>query len=218
MLDFLDAVSALILLSAFLLMVGKRVISYIRFFRLQSLLIAVGAGVMGVVSLRTTGRFDLLLVCAIIIAIKVIYIPNFLKKVYSRGEHTVEKDFFLNIPLLTLISCGIVLFVYFIVNQVQLLTADEINTQVVISISVVLMGTFFMITRKNAIDQIIGFLTIENGLFVTALFATHGMPFIIDLGIFVDLLTGVLVMGLMTFKINENFDSTNVNKLKNLRG
>lgn len=218
MLDFLDAVSALILLSAFLLMVGKRVISYIRFFRLQSLLIAVGAGVMGVVSLRTTGRFDLLLVCAIIIALKVIYIPNFLKKVYSRVEHTVEKDFFLNIPLLTLISCGIVLFVYFIVNQVQLLAADEINTQVVISISVVLMGTFFMITRKNAIDQIIGFLTIENGLFVTALFATHGMPFIIDLGIFVDLLTGVLVMGLMTFKINENFDSTNVNKLKNLRG
>lgn len=218
MIDFLDAVSALILLSAFLLMVGKRVISYIRFFRLQSLLIAVGAGVMGVVSLRTTGRFDLLLVCAIIVALKVIYIPNFLKKVYSRVDHTVEKDFFLNIPLLTLISCGIVLFVYFIVNQVQLLAADEINTQVVISISVVLMGTFFMITRKNAIDQIIGFLTIENGLFVTALFATHGMPFIIDLGIFVDLLTGVLVMGLMTFKINENFDSTNVNKLKNLRG
>lgn len=218
MIDFLDAVSALILLSAFLLMVGKRVISYIRFFRLQSLLIAVGAGVMGVVSLRATGRFDLLLVCAIIVALKVIYIPNFLKKVYSRVEHTVEKDFFLNIPLLTLISCGIVLFVYFIVNQVQLLAADEINTQVVISISVVLMGTFFMITRKNAIDQIIGFLTIENGLFVTALFATHGMPFIIDLGIFVDLLTGVLVMGLMTFKINENFDSTNVNKLKNLRG
>ena len=75
-----------------------------------------------------------------------------------------------------------------------------------------------MITRKHAIDQIIGFLTIENGLFVTALFATHGMPFIIDLGIFVDLLTGVLVMGLMAFKINENFDSTNINKLKNLRG
>ena len=218
MTDFLDAVSALILLSTFLLMVGKRVVSYIRFFRLQSLLIAVGAGVMGFVSLRSTGRFDLLLVCAIIVALKVIYIPNFLKKVYGGVEHPVEKDFFLNIPLLTLISCGIVLFVYFIVNQVQMLAADDINTQVVISISVVLMGTFFMITRKNAIDQIIGFLTIENGLFVTALFATHGMPFIIDLGIFVDLLTGVLVMGLMTFKINENFDSTNVNKLKNLRG
>ena len=130
----------------------------------------------------------------------------------------MEKDFFLNIPLLTIISCGIVLFVYFIVSNIALLSADEINTQVIISISVVLMGTFFMITRKNAIDQIIGFLTIENGLFVTALFATHGMPFIIDLGIFVDLLTGVLVMGLMTFKINENFDSTNINKLKNLRG
>lgn len=218
MIDFLDAVSVLILLSAFLLMVGKRVTSYIRFFRLQSLLIAVGAGVMGFATLQSTGRFDLLLVCAIIIALKVIYIPKFLKNVYGQVEHNVEKDFFLNIPLLTIISCGIVLFVYFIVSNIALLSADEINTQVIISISVVLMGTFFMITRKNAIDQIIGFLTIENGLFVTALFATHGMPFIIDLGIFVDLLTGVLVMGLMTFKINENFDSTNINKLKNLRG
>ncbi len=218
MANFLDAVSALILLSAFLLMAGKRVSSYIRMFRLQSFLIALGAGVMGFATLGATGRFDLLIVCAIILALKVIVIPKFLKRVYSRVEHNVEKDFFLNIPLLVLISCGIVIFVYFIVNHIAVLSDTEINTRVVISISVVLMGTFFMITRKHAIDQIIGFLTIENGLFVTALFATHGMPFIIDLGIFVDLLTGVLVMGLMTFKINENFDSTNINKLKNLRG
>lgn len=218
MTEFLNTISVLILLSTFLLMAGKRVLTYINVFRFQSLLIALGAGVMGVSALETQGHFELLIVCAIILVLKVYYIPNFLKKVYNKVDHNVEKDFFFNIPLLTIISCGIVLFVYFIVNNMEMFADTSIKTQVVISISVVLMGTFFMITRKNAIDQIIGFLTIENGLFVTALFATHGMPLIIDLGIFVDVLTGVLVMGLMTFKINENFDSTNINKLKNLRG
>lgn len=218
MTEFLNTVSVLILLSTFLLIAGKRVLSYINVFRFQSLLIALGAGVMGIVALETQGHIELLIVCAIILVLKVYYIPGFLKRVYRKVDHNVEKDFFLNIPLLTIIGCGIVLFVYFIVNNIEMLANSSIKTQVVISISVVLMGTFFMITRKNAIDQIIGFLTIENGLFVTALFATHGMPLIIDLGIFIDVLTGVLVMGLMTFKINENFDSTNINKLKNLRG
>ena len=75
-----------------------------------------------------------------------------------------------------------------------------------------------MISRKKAIGQIIGFLVIENGLFITALFATQGMPFIIDMGIFVDLLSGVMIMGIMVFRINEKFDSISIDKLNNLRG
>jgi len=64
----------------------------------------------------------------------------------------------------------------------------------------------------------VGFLVIENGLFITAMFSTHGMPFIVDMGIFIDLITAVMVMGIMVLNINEKFDSTDINKLKNLRG
>ena len=75
-----------------------------------------------------------------------------------------------------------------------------------------------MICRKKAIGQIVGFLVIENGLFVTAMFSTNGMPFIVDMGIFIDIITAVLIMGIIVFKINDKFDSIEINKLKNLRG
>ncbi len=92
------------------------------------------------------------------------------------------------------------------------------NMQVVNSISVILIGLFFMISRKMALGQIIGFLEIENGLFITAMFATEGMPLIVDMGIFIDLITAVLVMGVMVFRINEEFDSIDIQKLNNLKG
>ena len=50
------------------------------------------------------------------------------------------------------------------------------------------------------------------------MFATQGMPFIVDMGMFVDLLSAVMILGIMVFKINEKFDSIDINKLKNLRG
>ncbi|MGI6684500.1 MAG: hydrogenase [Bacillota bacterium] len=216
--NYLDTLSVLILLSSFVLVANKRITSYIRTFRFQSLLIAIGAGMMGLESFFKEGHFDLLLVCLIMIILKVIYIPNLLHKTYDKVEHKVEKDFFFNIPILIFICCLLVVFSYYSVSAIDGIHFGSVNMQIVNLVSVVLIGIVFMITRKKAIGQIVGFLVIENGLFVTAMSATNGMPFIVDLGIFIDLLTGVLVMGLMVFKINEKFDSIDINKLKNLRG
>lgn len=218
MTNYLDALSVLILFSSFILISNKRIKSYIRTFRLQSLLIALGAGIMGMESFLADGHFDILIVFVIMIALKVIYIPNLLDKTYAHVAYKVEKDFFLNIPILIFICCLLVLFSYFSVAHIDGINTGTVHMQVVNLVSVVLIGLFFMITRKKAIGQIVGFLVIENGLFVTAMFSTQGMPFIVDLGIFIDLLTAVLIMGLMVFKINEKFDSIDINKLKNLRG
>jgi len=75
-----------------------------------------------------------------------------------------------------------------------------------------------MISRKKALGQMIGFLVIENGIFVTAIFSTNGMPFIVDIGVFIDMITAILIMGIMVVQINEKFESININKLKNLKG
>jgi hydrogenase-4 component E len=199
-------------------MANKRIKSYIRTFRLQSALIALTAGIMGVRNAIGEGHYDLLVVCAIIIALKVVYIPNLLHKTFSGVEYKVEKDFYFNIPLLILICCGLVVFSYFAVSRVAGISEGDINSAVVNSVSVVLIGLFFMICRKKAIGQIVGFLVIENGLFVTAMFSTNGMPFIVDMGIFIDIITAVLIMGIIVFRINDKFDSIDINKLKNLRG
>lgn len=216
--DFLNTLSTLILLSSVLLMANKRAKSYIKTFRLQSVLIALAAGIMGAKSLLQGGQIDLLVVCLITLILKVFYIPNILNRTEAKVEHKVEKDFILNIPILVIICCALIVFTYLSISNIEGLNDGYVNMKLVNSISIILIGLFFMISRKKAIGQIIGFLVIENGLFVTAMFVTDGMPFVVDMGIFIDLITAVLLMGIMVFKINDKFESINIDKLRNLKG
>ncbi|MGC7871288.1 hydrogenase [Desulfosporosinus sp. SYSU MS00001] len=216
--NLLETLSVLILLSSFVLMANKRINSYIKTFRIQSFLIALAAGIMGLQSLMSEGRWDFLVVCLLIMILKVLYIPSMLNKTYKNVSYKVEKDFILNIPILVLLCCGLVVFSYFTLSGVDGISQDVLNMQLVNSVSVIWIGLLFMISRKKAIGQIIGFLVIENGLYITAMYSTQGMPFIVDLGIFIDLLTFVLIMGVMTFRINEKFDSIDTDQLNNLKG
>ena len=216
--NYFDILSVLILLSSFVLVSHKRINAYIKTFRLQSALIALTAGILGAETAVREGKYDILIVCVIIVALKVVLIPRLLHRTYRNVEYRVEKDFYLNIPILVLICCALVVFSYFSVSNIGTLSGGHINLQVVNSFSVILIGFFFMISRKKAIGQMIGYLVIENGIFVTAMFSTQGMPFIVDVGIFIDMVTAVLIMGIMVIQINEKFESINVNKLRNLKG
>lgn len=216
--DFIDALSILILLTSLVLIANKRANSYIRTFRVQSALIALATAVLGIKSIVEDGRVDVIIVCMIIIVLKVIFIPNYLGKTRANVLYTVERDYRFNIPVSIIICCGFVVFSYFSVSAIDGLNTGEMMIHLVNAVSVILIGLFFMISRKNAIGQIIGFLIIENGLFVTALFATEGMPLVVDIGIFVDLLTAVMVLGIMVFRISEKFDSIYINKLNSLKG
>jgi hydrogenase-4 component E len=173
---------------------------------------------MGVRSLSDEGRWDILIVCILIVVLKVIYIPGLLNRTYASVRYKVEKDFILNIPILVLVCCGLVVFSYFTLATIDDSSQGMSNMQLVNSVSVIWIGLFFMISRKKAIGQIIGFLVIENGLYITAMLATQGMPFIVDLGIFIDLVTFVLIMGMLTFRINDQFDSIDTDQLNNLKG
>ncbi|RJE48597.1 MULTISPECIES: hydrogenase [unclassified Dehalobacter] len=216
--NLLETLSVLILLSSFVLMANKRISSYIKSFRIQSLLIALAAGVMGVRSLLDEGRWDIMIVCILIVVLKVIYIPGLLNRTYASVRYKVEKDFILNIPILVLVCCGLVVFSYFTLATIDGSSQGMSNMQLVNSVSVIWIGLFFMISRKKALGQIIGFLVIENGLYITAMLATQGMPFIVDLGIFIDLVTFVLIMGMLTFRMNDQFDSIDTDQLNNLKG
>ncbi|MFA5635470.1 MAG: NADH-quinone oxidoreductase subunit K [Anaerovoracaceae bacterium] len=213
-----DTLSVIILLTSFVLVANKRIKSYIKTFRVQSAFIALAAGIMGIQSIMEEGRIDVLVVCFVIVVLKVIYIPKLLSRTYSGVEYKVEKDFILNIPILVLICCGLVVFTYFSIATIDGISQGYNDIQIVNSVSVVVIGLFFMISRKKAIGQIIGFLVLENGIFITAMFATDGMPFIVDMGIFIDMLTAVMIMGIMVYQISDKFDTINIDKLNKLKG
>jgi hydrogenase-4 component E len=215
---YLNLLSALILISAFILVSNKRVRSYIKTFRFQSGLLALLAIIMGINQIRTEGSWDIFIIGLLTIAVKYFYIPNLLTTAVKRLEYPVEKDFFLNIPVAILICCGLVVLTHFVISRVDALVDPEIKGHLVNSVTVVLIGLFFMITRKRAIGQIIGLLVLENGLFTAAILSTRGMPMIVELGIFFDLLAAVLIMGILVFRINATFETIDIDKLKNLKG
>jgi hydrogenase-4 component E len=74
-----------------------------------------------------------------------------------------------------------------------------------------------MIARKKAVTQVIGFLVMENGLFLGATVAAHGMPLIVELGVFFDVLVAALIIGIYAHRLQDAFDSVDTSKLTSLK-
>ena len=215
----LNLLSILILISTFILIANKRQNSYIATFRAQSIMLALISLIVSVRSMVVNKKFDeVIIIFSLIVVFKVILIPMVLKRTSDKVEYTVEKDFFISIPISMLICCGLVFLSWYVIYHIEGITNLNAKNYLIYTLSVVMLGLFFMITRKKAIGQIIGFLVIENGMFLAAMLTTEGMPMIVELGLFFDLLTAFLIMGIFVFKINNTFESIDVNKLKNLKG
>jgi hydrogenase-4 component E len=86
-----------------------------------------------------------------------------------------------------------------------------------IAIAVVLLAFLMMITRRKAVPQVIGFLAMENGLFFAATSATYGMPMVVELGILLDVIVGVLILGIFFFQVREAFDSLDLKHMEQLK-
>ena len=87
-----------------------------------------------------------------------------------------------------------------------------------IALACVLLSFLMMITRSKAVPQVIGFLSMENGLIFAATTVTNGMPMIVEFGIALDVLVGVLILGVFMFQIREQFDSLDIHNLETLEG
>jgi hydrogenase-4 component E len=215
----INLLSILILISSFTLIANKRQNAYISTFRIQSILLALVSLIVSVRSMFVNKRFDeVIIIFALIVVFKVIIIPLVMKRTSDKVEYTVEKDFIISIPFSMLICCGLVVLSWYVIYSIEGITNSDAKNSLIYSMSVVMIGLFFMISRKKAIGQIVGFLVIENGMFLAAMLTTEGMPMFVELGLFFDLLTAFLIMGIFVFKINNTFESIDINKLKNLKG
>jgi hydrogenase-4 component E len=88
-----------------------------------------------------------------------------------------------------------------------------------VALMLLLTGFFLMLNRRKAITQVLALLTMENGVMLAAIaLTTYGMPLVVEMAIFFDVLVSVMVLGLLVFRIRESFDSMDVSKLNELRG
>jgi hydrogenase-4 component E len=93
------------------------------------------------------------------------------------------------------------------------------NNTLAIALTLLLTGFFLMINRRKALTQVLALLTVENGVMLAAVaLTTYGMPLVVELGIFFDVLVAVMVLGILVYRIRENFASMDTSKLNRLRG
>ena len=116
-----------------------------------------------------------------------------------------------------LVGLLVVIFAFGLAQPISALATTTTRSSIGIAVAVVLLAFLTMITRRKAMSQVVGFLSMENGLFFGAMSATYGMPMIVELGVALDVLVAMLVLGVFFFQIREQFDSLDLHHLETLR-
>jgi hydrogenase-4 component E len=212
--DLVILCAAGMLVTAYLMVGQRSLFVTIRLYGLQSLLLGVVALVMAV----SDHRSHLLVSAALTAGLKGVFIPWFLMRVIDRiGIHR-EIEPFVNIPVSLLVCLGLTVVGYRV--STGLADGDRAVTHHVIgvSLSVLLMGLFLMVSRRKAVTQILALLSVENAVFLVALGATSGMPLVVELGISFDVILAVLVLGILVRRIVDRFESMDVSRLSRLKG
>ncbi len=185
----------------------------IKVYQLQSLFLSISILFIGI----AFNEFELYLSSFLNFLIKTILIPYFLFKVVEKTKLDREISMYINITDSLLVSILIIILSFFISTKIYI-SGEVVAKQIFpLSLGIILIGLFIMIARKKALSQILGFLTMENGIFLAGTSLTKGMPMIVEIGIFFDVFVGALMAGILVFQIKTTVDSIDTSKLSNLR-
>ena len=211
--QFVNLLGAVLLMLAFAMISQRRILSLIYLFTMQGFTLALATAVVGYV----TDQHHLYLSAGLTFALKVLLIPWLLHRVADRLQIRWDVETLINIPTTMLIGIGVVIFSFNLAIPISHLSSSLASGTLGIALACVLLSFLMMITRAKAVPQVIGFLAMENGLFFAATSATHGMPMVVELGIALDVLVGVLILGVFMFQIREQFDSLDIRNLEKLK-
>ncbi len=156
------------------------------------------------------------LFAGVVIAVKAISIPVFLAWIARRIEVLRDKGAGLHPSLALFAGCGALSAGYFLTPWVRGCVSTDPGAAGM-ALALLLIGMLLMLTRRLAISQVIGFLVVENGIFLYALTQTSGMPLMVEMGVVFDVLVGVMVAGLVIFRLNRSFEHVDVTKLTGLK-
>ena len=196
-----------------LMVVQKMLLTNIRLFALQSLMLAAIAGIIG----YSNNAVDVYLVAVLTLAGKVVFLPWLLNRLVRRIQIHQEIEPLLNSTASMLLCGGFTLLGYIVARPFTSL--EELgNNTLGIAITLLLTGFFLMFNRRKAITQVLAILTMENGVMLAAIgLTTYGMPLVVEIGVFADVVIAVMVLAILVFRIRETISSMDVSKLNQLK-
>ena len=211
--QLINLFATLILMLSFAMISQRRIVSLINLFMLQGVALVAASILLG----YATGQADLYVSAALTLLLKVILIPWMLHRVVRRLNVRWDIETLINIPTTMLVGIGLVIFSFSLALPISRLSSSMAGGALGIALSCVLLSFMMMITRSKAVPQVIGFLSMENGLIFAATTVTNGMPMIVEFGVALDVLVGVLILGVFMFQIREKFDSLDIHNLEALK-
>ncbi len=211
--QLINLFAAILLLLAFAMLSQRRVLSLINLFAAQGLVLAMSTATVAF----GTHQAHLYWSAGLTFALKVVLLPWILHRLIRRLDVRWEFEQLINIPTTMLIGIVLVVFAFNLAVPISQLASTVTRSTLGIAIASVMLSFLMMITRRKAIPQVVGFLSMENGLFFAATSATYGMPMVVELGIALDVLVGMLILGVFFFQIREQFDSLDLKHMEKLK-
>src|SRR3990167_226185 len=205
--------AALLLLIAFAMLSQRRILSLINLFALQGLVLSASTAVVA----YSSNQHHLYYSAALTLALKVIILPWILHRLIRKLNVKWDIETLFNIPTTMLVGIVLVVFAFNLAAPISEMSGTITKGTLGIAMACVLLAFMMMITRSKAVPQVIGFLALENGLFFAATSATYGMPMVVELGIALDVLVGMIILGIFFFQIRETFDSLDLKHMEKLK-
>jgi hydrogenase-4 component E len=206
-----NALLIIFIISLLYVSIANRIITYVRVLALQGFIL------FGVtfLQLKDIQTWNLVLILLETIVFKAIAVPVFLSYLIKRNKISRETEPYLPHFISLIIITLIVVVTVLLANSVHDTYLDKIFF--IVSLSTLFTGLYFIASRKKIITHVMGYLMIENGVFVLSLAVGNEMPNLVNLGIMLDVFASVLILGIFLNKLGDVFKTVDVDQLSNLK-
>lgn len=184
----------------------------VRIIGIQSFMLALACTAVGM----DTGEGQIYVAAVLTVIIKAGFLPHVLMNIVNTLQHEREDHPILNINYSALTACIAIVLSYGLIDEA--LPGAGSRDALATAVAMTLIGLLLIITRRQAVMQIMGMITMENGIYLVGLSVTKGFPLIIELGVFFDVLVAVMVLGILTYRLKLSGMSTDTSILKKLKG
>lgn len=211
--DIAHTLGTSVLLLSFALLYQRRLAGVLEAFALQAVFVAAAAAWQA----WSQDAPHLYITAGIALVFKAVIIPVALGRIVRRlGIHrAIETVIGVNLTLLA--GVGLVALSIVLVFPITISSGVIARENLTLALSVVLLGFLMMITRRNAVTQVVGFMSLENGLILAAV-GVRGMPLVVEGSIAFSVLVAFIVFGVFFFRIRERFDTLDLQNLESFRG
>lgn len=211
--DVSHLLAGLMLAASFALLYQDRIFAVLNAFALQAILLSLAVAWEAWVQ----DRPHLYITAAIALGLKGIVIPVALRRMVARlGIHR-DVEQVINVGMAMFVGLGLTALSLMLVLEVTTTAPSFTREGLALSMAIVLLGFLMMITRRNAVTQLVGFMSIENGLILAATGA-RGMPLVVEVSVAFSVLIALFVFAVFVFRIRERFDSVDIEAIDRARG